>query len=199
MAASAPASVSLTTPAKLPSRTIATRPGEFPSSVLVECDELRRRHFRPQHAAMQHPRQRGIMNEARMARKPCRVYPAAGRTFPPARGARTIWESARRRFAVQRNLFGELPVAGLHIAGTDDDAVVDVERFGPDAQTIRRCAEKYLPRFPRRPAGCARPDCCTERLPEVTPSLGLPAVEARIMRRGRYRHRVRRRRSAPVP
>src|ERR1700754_5020973 len=27
----------------------------------------------------------------------------------------------------------------------------------------------------------ARPDCCTERLPEVTPSLGLPAVEARTI------------------
>src|SRR6201991_1972551 len=27
----------------------------------------------------------------------------------------------------------------------------------------------------------ARPDCCTERLPEVTPSFGLPAVEARTI------------------
>src|ERR1700738_1024064 len=27
----------------------------------------------------------------------------------------------------------------------------------------------------------ARPDCCTERLPEVTPSLGLPAVDARTI------------------
>ena len=28
----------------------------------------------------------------------------------------------------------------------------------------------------------ARPDCCTDRLPEVTPSLGLAAVEARTIR-----------------
>src|SRR6202000_563322 len=27
----------------------------------------------------------------------------------------------------------------------------------------------------------ARPECCTERLPDVTPSLGLPAVDARLI------------------
>ena len=42
-------------------------------------------------------------------------------------------------------------------------------------------AARKICRISAQACRTARPDCCTERLPEVTPSLGLPAVDARTI------------------
>ena len=55
-AASAPCSVSLTTPAKLPSRTMATRPATARAPSSFNSTSLARDVLRSQHAAMQHSR-----------------------------------------------------------------------------------------------------------------------------------------------
>ncbi len=58
---------------------------------------------------------------------------------------RWFGHGARRGLAIQRDLVGELPVAGADIAGTGDGAVPDVERVDPDAQLIGRGGQEDLP------------------------------------------------------
>ena len=106
---------------------------------------------------MQHAGQRGIVNEAGMRENLVGdIEPLNGISGKHAL-RRSFGHGTRRRLAIQRDIFGELPVAGPDIAGAGDDAIVDVERVDSDAQPIGGEFKKDLPDFGADlPDGAAR-------------------------------------------
>ena len=114
-------------------------------AILLQFCEHSAGNFRPQHAAMQHSRQHGIVDEA-LPRKHL-----VGNVEPPHRVAcqRTLLDrflrDTRRCIAIQRNLAGQLPIARPHIAGAGDGTVFDAERVDGGSQSIRCRREKNMP------------------------------------------------------
>lgn len=87
---------------------------------------------------------------------------------------------ARGGVVVERNIAGELPIAGPDIAGARDRAVIDIEQRSVNAETLRRRDQEALAHLgagkAQRPAGLL-----DRKAAQVTPSFGLVAVEARII------------------
>lgn len=108
----------------------------------IERDELCVRHLGPQHTAMQHVRQRRVVNEARPREHLIgNVDPLNRLPGNAARGGR-LRDRFRGRAAIERDLAGELPVAGPDIARSGHRAIIDVERRCFDAEPLRRCCEE---------------------------------------------------------
>jgi hypothetical protein len=63
--------------------------------------------------------------------------------IPGQRTARCgLWRYVRRGVAIERDFLGELPIAGSDVAGSQNGAVLDVERVDINAQPFRRVLKK---------------------------------------------------------
>ena len=110
--------------------------GNGARTMLRHVDEFGGGEFRPQHAAMQHPRQRGVVNETRMRENLVGdIQPLDGISGHRAL-CRPLGDRTRCRLTLQGDLAGKFPVTGPDIAGSRDDAIADDERVGPDTQPI---------------------------------------------------------------
>ena len=121
--------------------------GNGARGVFLQTGELGGRQLRAQHAAVQHSRQRGIVNEPRMRENLVGNIQPLNRMSGHGSLRRLLRYGAGRRVAIKRDLVGKLPVARPDVAGPGDGAVLDVERVGPDAELIGCRSEKDLPDF----------------------------------------------------
>ncbi len=120
--------------------------GNAARAVLVQLDELRARHFRAQHPAVQHFRQRQIVNETGMREHLVGNVDAldgASRQRPPRRG----FGRSGRCLAIQRDLACQFPITGADVAGSRYLAVADGKRVDADAKALGGQAKKDLPDF----------------------------------------------------
>ncbi len=119
--------------------------GNGARAVFRKVDEFCSGELRSQHAAMQHPRQRLVVNETPMRKNLVWNIHPLNRTSGKRAPCRSFGCRTRRRVTIQRDVAGELPVAGPDIAGSGDGAILDLERVDIDAQPIGGDAEKDLP------------------------------------------------------
>ena len=121
--------------------------GNGARGIFLQTGEIGGRHLRAQHAAVQHSRQRGIVDEPRMGENLVGNVQPLNRIAGHRALCRWLRHGAGRRVAIQRDPVGEFPIARPDIAGPGDRAVLDFERVGPDAELIGRRGEKDLADF----------------------------------------------------
>ena len=173
--------------------------GYRPGAILLQLPEFRARILRPQHAAVQHSRQRLIVDESRSGKHLVGNVDPLDRVSGQRASRRRLRPRVRRGVAIERDFLGKFPIAGSDIAGSGNGAVLDVERVDINAQPFRRLLKKDLANLgagmTQRAARlldreAARRDALVGAARQSTPE---PSARAT----GRYR--VRRRRSAPAP
>src|SRR5262249_34557098 len=123
------------------------KPWHFARSIVPEGAKSCARAIGPQHAAVQQSRQRRVVDKARL----CKNLVRYGGPLTRMTGERALgdwlWLCARRRIAIERNLFGQLKIAGPDITGPRNGAVIDCERGRIDAEPLSGGVQKNLPDF----------------------------------------------------
>ena len=118
--------------------------GDRAGAVFAEFDQFRARVVRPQHAAVQHARQRLIVDEARPGEHLVGNIDPLHRMSGQRALRRSLRRYARRSVAIERNVVGQFPIAGPDIAGSRNGAVLDAERIDINTQPFRSQLQKDL-------------------------------------------------------